>query len=212
MKKKSWVLLCAVIIFGVTSAPEISSAALYYAADVGGGPYQSGNGSFGNEFSVGNTAMVVERLGIYDAGLLGVGQGLSNTHTVGIYQYGSSQPLLTSVTIPSGTSALLENGFRWVPLASPVTLKANTSYVLAAYYPSLSDYFYDNATVNPAFTALRALYFDGGSGLTLPTEIFSYDSGFYGPNMSTTPVPIPAVGWLLGSGLLGLIGIRKKLS
>ncbi|SEM75698.1 VPLPA-CTERM protein sorting domain-containing protein [Syntrophus gentianae] len=29
-------------------------------------------------------------------------------------------------------------------------------------------------------------------------------------NLDTTPVPIPAAFWLLGSGLLGLVGLKKK--
>jgi len=29
-------------------------------------------------------------------------------------------------------------------------------------------------------------------------------------NLDTTPVPVPAAFWLLGSGLLGLVGLRKK--
>jgi hypothetical protein len=28
--------------------------------------------------------------------------------------------------------------------------------------------------------------------------------------MEVTPTPIPAAAWLLGSGLLGLVGIRRR--
>jgi hypothetical protein len=44
-----------------------------------------------------------------------------------------------------------------------------------------------------------------------------WDSWLYFTNMhnfamelSVTPVPLPAAGWFLGSGLLGLLGIARK--
>ena len=39
----------------------------------------------------------------------------------------------------------------------------------------------------------------------------SYDNGAYVINISSTPVPIPGAIWLLGSGLIGIVGIRRKL-
>jgi hypothetical protein len=34
--------------------------------------------------------------------------------------------------------------------------------------------------------------------------------GNFGANLDVTPTPIPAAAWLLGSGLMGLAGIRRR--
>jgi hypothetical protein len=58
--------------------------------------------------------------------------------------------------------------------------------------------------------------FVGHEGYTI-TAYQTYQGGFdmtqYGMNMiqsSVAQTPIPAAGWLLGTGLLGLIGVRRK--
>ena len=46
---------------------------------------------------------------------------------------------------------------------------------------------------------------DGGSGYSMNTPgYFAMD------NLTTSPVPVPAAVWLLGSGLIGLVGVRRK--
>jgi hypothetical protein len=52
-------------------------------------------------------------------------------------------------------------------------------------------------------------YFSSGGGI-YPNVRSGGDVWF--DNFSVTPVPVPAAGWLLASGLLGLLGIvrRKK--
>lgn len=38
------------------------------------------------------------------------------------------------------------------------------------------------------------------------------DSGWFAPNINVNPVPVPGAFWLLGSGLIGLVGVgRRKL-
>lgn len=37
------------------------------------------------------------------------------------------------------------------------------------------------------------------------------DTGFAGDGTTTSPVPIPAAAWLLGSGLLGLVLVRRRM-
>ena len=46
---------------------------------------------------------------------------------------------------------------------------------------------------------------DGGSGYGMNTPAY-----FAMDNLTTSPVPVPAAVWLLGSGLIGLIGVRRK--
>lgn len=54
---------------------------------------------------------------------------------------------------------------------------------------------------------------DGASTLDLTFQFVSdYDGYFMVDNIEITgnPVPVPAAVWLLGSGLLGLVGLRKR--
>lgn len=64
---------------------------------------------------------------------------------------------------------------------------------------------------------------DGGNVLGLGTEtgLFNFDNDTFIANLVVTsdgvletaaPIPVPAAVWLLGSGLLGLIGIRRKMA
>jgi len=46
---------------------------------------------------------------------------------------------------------------------------------------------------------------DGGSGYSMNTPAY-----FAMDNLTTSQVPVPAAVWLLGSGLIGLIGIRRR--
>ena len=48
------------------------------------------------------------------------------------------------------------------------------------------------------------------NALVLPNLTYSEATYTVGANIDVTPTPIPAAAWLLGSGLLGLIGIRRK--
>ena len=80
-------------------------------------------------FKTGNKDRVVTHLGYFDA----TGTGLLTNHWVGIYQGApGSGALLASVQVPAGTAASPMSGFRWVALSTPLTLQANTNYVLAA--------------------------------------------------------------------------------
>jgi hypothetical protein len=46
----------------------------------------------------------------------------------------------------------------------------------------------------------------------MPTTTLAGYDYIIGANIDVTPTPIPAAAWLLGSGLLGLIGIRRRNS
>jgi hypothetical protein len=180
---------------------------LYYATNIGGETWQAetAGSTVGTEFTVGGSSFTVYQLGVYDNGL----DGLGSSHPVGIYTMGKT--LLASATVLSGTVAPIDSeGFRWASLTTPLTLSAGTSYVVAAWYPDQSDYFRTTATINSNFTLIRDRYKDLTGGLAFPTETAfnSGTSGWYGPNMAT---PIPAAAWLLGSGLIGLVAIRRRV-
>lgn len=94
-------------------------------------------GSVGGGFRVGANDVVVTHLGYFDKDV----DGLAEDHPVGVYQAGNPSGtglLLGEVTVPAGTGAFFTNGFRWVALASPLTLKAGSNYVLASQSPLMA--------------------------------------------------------------------------
>jgi hypothetical protein len=85
---------------------------------------------------------------------------------------------------------------QWVPLSVQIDLVGNTVK---------TDY-------NGSLLSTRAWVRDGGSGSAI-AGVDLWGTGragsVYYDNVSLAPVPIPAAVWLLGSGLIGLIGIRR---
>lgn len=106
--------------------------------------YGSGNGlNVGYDFTVGDTPILVTKLGVYDYGADGLGQ----SHDVGIWNVAvSSSTPLVSATVLSGTGSPAEGPvinnagqFRFVELDSALALDANTTYRIGAYYGNTSD-------------------------------------------------------------------------
>ena len=69
----------------------------------------------------------VNWLGYYDQN----GDGLANSHLVTLWD-NSTQTIIASATVSAGTAAPLINGYRWVQLASTVTLNYGSYYVIGA--------------------------------------------------------------------------------
>ena len=78
----------------------------------------------------------------------------------------------------------------------PVAINPDITYVSSAYATSATNQLTLPGTVNSA-----AIY-SVGANIDVTTVASS------GP--APTPTPVPAAAWLLGSGLLGLVGIRRK--
>jgi hypothetical protein len=143
---------------------------------------------------------------------------LGESHKVGIFD--SSGALLVSTIIPSGTGSLLEGHFRYADIA-PLKLDAGQTYTASAFHPTrFSDVAggadLNDILVNPAISlpTFPGRFIHGGTDLEFPTSIatneFNGSPFGFNPNFLLTPVPIPPTIWLLGSGLLGLVGFRKK--
>lgn len=123
--------LCA-LFFALLTA--VSQAQTTLITEVGEGELHTDyTGTYGLVF-ITNQDLTVRSLGFYDHG----GDGLAQEHWVGLGSGSSADgwPFLNAqivgqVTIPSGTAAHYEGGFRWVNLATPITLQAGVYYSLA---------------------------------------------------------------------------------
>ncbi|MCK9377799.1 MAG: DUF4082 domain-containing protein [Syntrophobacterales bacterium] len=153
--------------------------------------------SLGTEFTA-NSSFTVNQLGFFDY----LGDGLTEGHDVGIYDL--DQNLLTSTTVTNADP--LVGHFRY-HATTPVTLLAGHTYRIAAVTGNeLFTWAPEGYFTDPNVTYVISAY-TASAVLTYPNETFSGETGYFGPDFQTVPVP-PAT-YLLGSGLLGLIGWRK---
>jgi len=175
--------------------------------DAGTGNIRTGDGfSLGTTFTVGSTNEFVLALGVWDGanGMNGsVGDGLQSSIPVGLFD--SAGTLLASITIPSGTTATLLNGFRYVPIA-PIDLLAGDTYTLAAYYSSSAlDVLHDQGG-SPSTSSDFNSYLGSFTGsntvgsLSFPTG-HTNGTAYVGPNFEYSNVPEPTTSLLMLSGL-----------
>lgn len=175
----------ACIVAGSTPATQ----AALFAKDIEttGSPWEVFQpGSYGTIFSVNDKTRVV-RLGIWDED----GDGLRNAHEVGIFA--PDRTLLACVTVPGGTLAPLEDGFRWVPLAGSLSLYPGINYTLASAYLGGAD---DRmrttpATVDPLFNLVDDRFVNTGSyGIAFPDTDWLVDgAGWFAGNLVGIPEP-----------------------
>lgn len=156
-----------------------------------------------------------------------------HNHFVGLWD--NAGKLLTSVTIDEQPApAHPSNPFHFANIAS-YKLNAGNSYTVAAilggdYYAYHTPQTLDPNSPTVPFTGLNFnnvtflsdafQYTDGTNFNNLGTfGSFSLTSGVngdqtviggFGANMDVVPTPIPAAAYLLGSGLIGLVGIRRR--
>jgi hypothetical protein len=154
------------------------------------------------------TPISVTQLGVGDTN----SDGLAISHDVGIFRV-SDQALLASATVPAGTGATLDMGFRYVPLGSPLVLP-DASYIIVMTMPAFNGDTQSilNTTVGTAseITWVNS-EFDESSGLAFPNPAFEgvYDKGMFGPNfqfVGAQAVPEPTSLTLAALGCLGLLG------
>ncbi|MCX6925862.1 MAG: hypothetical protein NT154_22045, partial [Verrucomicrobia bacterium] len=115
------------------------------------GPY-----TIGNSITVGNQALVVDKLGAMDTTSTGLGTDgfVAGSVQVGIWNAGGI--LLASATVTSADP--LDGSYRYHALPAPITLAANTTYLIGARVGAGIEWFLD-ANLNPVVSA------DAGIGL-----------------------------------------------
>ncbi len=192
-----------------TSANALTAAfdpAVTFAPPAGDPASLTDAGTVGWSFSL-STSRELIRLGLYNS-------DFSASTTVAIWNNSSSTPIAQSTFTTALTgvdmSDLGTSNFLWMTV-TPLTLAAG-EYTIGAF--SSTDHFgaygvTPTTTAGLSIVSPSLLSFAGS--LEKPTTDFSvvYPNGFYGPNLAFTPVPLPAGFWLLGSGLLGLMGFKR---
>jgi hypothetical protein len=187
------------LVVGLTAVSWADTIALTFT---GGIVYDFVNTALRNtigwEFSL-SAPVTVTQLGFYDADAV----GLAADHNVAIWDAGQNQMVSAVVT----NADPLDQGFRWVSVA-PVTLAAGT-YRTGALVNLDDAYYSDTATQTTAspVSYVGGVYRTGDFGY--PGIIGYTNNGRFGPNFQFNPVPLPGAVWLLGSGLLGLAGLRR---
>jgi hypothetical protein len=167
----------------------------------------------GGSFEVGASNLQVTQLGLWDDNGDGFG---SSTNQVGIWD--NSLSLVTSVMMPSGTTATLgANGYRYVPV-TPVTLTAGATYYLG-YLQSTQNIDYtlvkfsgETVAYDPAIASADFTH-RTFSSFAAPTGSFDLVAGqtYAGANFVFTAVPEPATyAELAGLAALGFGVLRRR--
>lgn len=169
------------------------------------------NTTLGETFTVGASALSVSSLGIWDVFL----DGLGEAHPVTIWDGGGTS--VASATVPSGTTGTLIGQYRYTALGSPVTLLANTTYTIGAYYPTGNDAFPAKVPTGNITSASGVSY---GAARSAGGNAFSTSDGagvgnyvnanfLFTPSSSGTPEP-GSLGLLVASGLSGAGFLLRK--
>lgn len=169
------------------------------------GPRFLGGFVIGNQFTVGTANVQIDALGVWDQ----ADNGLAVSHDVGLWD--ATGAIVASATVPAGTAGLLDDSFRYVPLASVVTLLAGQQYRIAALFQSTSDPFNDpwdpdgdgNPANSPAIgngiavvagsgiATVDGDYFAASATLVRPTNFGGGDRGRWGAANARVHVPEP---------------------
>jgi hypothetical protein len=175
-------------------------------------------GSAGFTFN-GNTSGTakINLLGFYDSG----GDGLAVSHDVALLQYnGRNYTVLAKVTVPAGTAAPLDNGYRWVSI--PELTLTDTSQTLDSYclVASMGTDTWYGGTNDADLTASAPFGTLTGRGtahdVAIPSVGSVYNPGllgtvaYGGPNMGFAAIPEPSTFALVGLALVPLFLRRRQ--
>ena len=211
--------------FLVTPSPTLTSGTCNARPGQGNASY-----TIGYLLTVGATPLSLTALGVEDDNGYpangGFGDGLVSSHVVSIWASTNTSTPLGSVTVPAGTSAAYNDGFRYVNLTTALTLAAGGSYYIGAWFTdpvTSNDTFYNpdlaadptrKFTLDAAVTGSYSSYSTDGAFLSpvCPTSPGNPLGGWAGASAEFTAIPEPGsllgVGCLVGAG--ALLRMRRK--
>jgi hypothetical protein len=213
-------ILLVVFVCGLIAAfaPTLQAAPFGQAFTGAATGSQLGNGPFTIGWSFNVTGLItVNGLAVYHDN----GVGLLENHDVGIWDaFGN---LVVSATVLQGDPCLVDQlGFQeWCTVGVKANLAPGT-YTIGAVWNNLLDPLIFPGTLagegianvnGPSVVFLQNEFVAGGV-LTDPTNTTGDLMSYFGPNFtySTSSTPEPGTLMLLGSGLLGAVGVlRRKL-
>ncbi len=191
--RAAFLVLCACVLTpsvavsqpGITLSPTAPAPTTLYTATTGTPQ------SFGWSF-IPTVPVTVTALGHFDAG----GDGLASGHQLGLFDPAGTALAVTSIS--AGTATPLVGDFRFVTLASSVTLAPGLRYTVAAYYTDQLDAVVDanpppapDLVVDTRIGSLIGKYEFPSPAFAFPS---TFDSRvFVGANVLFAPVPEPSL-------------------
>lgn len=163
----------------------------------------TGNWCLGWSFTV-NQPVMVTGLGFFDD----FQDDLTQSHDVAIYD--AQQQIVIAGQVAPGDP--LVSWWRWTDVA-PTTLAPGIQYEIVAVVGS-ENYTWDPAgfVADPRVNYVVDAYYTPAGGVLAYPNASDGVVGFFGPNFSMDIIPAPGALALLVPGLMGLVGLRKRLS
>jgi hypothetical protein len=169
-------------------------------------PSSASNTVTGNDafFFTPATDIVVSALGMYDHNQ----DGLTQVHTIGLYQVSGSL-LLQSVTV-GPSDGFIYGVFRFQSI-SDTRLFAGTQYAVSGFTVAAAG---SHAWKPPGLVIAPQIGYNGYSfnytgSPSLPTGPLDRTTSFFGPSFLFSNAPEPATMILIGTGLI-LLGLRRR--
>lgn len=161
-----------------------------------------------------NRDLYVRALGIYDHD---PDAFHAESHNVGLWKADGTLLQAVSIYEPqySHQQELVAGKYHFATTEA-VLLKAGQTYIIGstvqpdsfAMFPDQLTADSHNLQFDANITYLGGRYASSAS-LVMPESTLG-GIGYFGANIDVVPTPVPAAAWLLGSGLLGLVGLKRR--